>query len=78
MDDEFNTLIGQANGILDVEDRRKIMCDLETIMQERGPAAIAYWCNNWRITAPYVEGLEAHPSKYDHFDDVWINPEKQT
>ena len=77
VDEDFNALIQKASGLVDVEARREVMCEIEEAQMERGTAMIAYFCNVWRITAPYIEDMETSPFKYDHFDAAWINPEKQ-
>jgi len=71
VDDEFNQLLIQANGTLDVEERRKIFCDLEQIMMDRGPIGIAWWQN---IHIPFrkgVHGVPPHPTAYALFNQVW-------
>jgi peptide/nickel transport system substrate-binding protein len=71
VDDEFNQLLIQANGTLDVEERRKIFCQLEQIMMDRGPIGIAWWQN---IHIPFrkgVYGVPPHPTAYALFNQVW-------
>jgi peptide/nickel transport system substrate-binding protein len=43
VDEEFEKLLAEAEGTLDVEARRAIMCQIEDIMMERGPVGISYW-----------------------------------
>ena len=70
-DEEFETLLRQAEATLDVEARREIMCQIQTIMQERGPIGNSYWKNVWNITHERFQGIEAHPTAYDFFYEVW-------
>lgn len=70
-DEEFDELLRQAQGTLDVEARRAIMCQIEDIMQERGPIANSYWKKCWNITREEFKGVEAHPSDYDLLYEVW-------
>lgn len=49
-DDEFETLLRQAEATLDVEERRAIMANIEQIMQDRGPIGNSFWKNVWNIT----------------------------
>lgn len=71
VDEEFETLLREAEGTLDVEARREIMSQIEDIMQERGPIGIAYWRNVWNITRSNFQNVKAHPTSYDLFYDVW-------
>lgn len=70
-DDEFETLLRQAEGTLDVEARRDIMCQIEDIMQERGPISNSYWKNVWNITRNEFQNVEAHPTAYFLMHEVW-------
>jgi peptide/nickel transport system substrate-binding protein len=71
-DEEFETLLREAQGTLDVEARRSIMCKMEDIMQERGPVFNSYWKNVWNITNKRFKNIRAHPTAYDLLYDVWI------
>jgi peptide/nickel transport system substrate-binding protein len=70
-DPEFETLLREAQGTLDVEARRSIYCKLEDIMQERGAIGIPYWKNVWNITRDEFKNVKAHPTDYDLLYDVW-------
>jgi peptide/nickel transport system substrate-binding protein len=71
VDEEFITLLREAERTLDVAKRREIMCQLEDIMQERGPIGISYWRKVWNITRSEFKNVKAHPTGYDLFYDVW-------
>jgi len=71
-DPEFEQLLREAQGTLDVEARRSIMCDMEDIMQERGPIFNSFWKNVWNITNKKFQNVKAHPTAYDLLYDVWI------
>ena len=71
-DSEFEELLREAQGTLDVEARRSIMCDMEDIMQERGPIFNSFWKNVWNITNKKFQNIKAHPTAYDLLYDVWI------
>jgi len=71
VDEEFSTLLAQANGTLDVEKRREIMCQLEQIQMDRGSVAIAYWMNIWTIYRKNVNAIPGHPTYYMLFNEVW-------
>ena len=71
VDEEFSTILTQAQKTLDVSDRTDLMCQLETIMQDRGPVANSFWRNVWNITAKDFQNVKSHPTSYDLFYDVW-------
>jgi peptide/nickel transport system substrate-binding protein len=71
VDEEFSELLTKANGTLDVEERRKIMCDLQRIQYERGSIGIPYWMNIWMPHRTNVKNLKAHPTMYALFNEVW-------
>ncbi|MFZ5918830.1 MAG: ABC transporter substrate-binding protein [Chloroflexota bacterium] len=72
VDDEFVTLLEQAERTLDVEARREIFCKMEDIQQERGSVGIAFYTNVWYVCHEKFQNVRAHPTNYDHFDNVWI------
>lgn len=74
-DEEFSTLLDQAEGTLDVEARRQIMARIETIQQERGSVGISYWMNTWTIASKKFKGIRAHPATYDLLNEVWYDPD---
>lgn len=73
MDDEFTSLLKQANGTLNLEERRKLFCKLEEIQWERGSIAISYWQNNWQIVSNRVMNSKPHPTGYMLFNTVWLS-----
>lgn len=72
VDDEFSKLLKQANGTLDVDERRKIFCKLEDIQWSRGSIGIAWWQNKWYTVSKKVKGVEPSPSLYMNFNKVWL------
>jgi peptide/nickel transport system substrate-binding protein len=75
-DAEFQDLLTEAQGTLDLEARRALMCDIQKIMVERGPVGIPYWMNMWAAHNPKFQGIKAHPAHYmDDWVKVWYNPE---
>jgi peptide/nickel transport system substrate-binding protein len=71
VDEEFTKLLQEANGTYDVDKRREIMCQLEQIQQERGSIGIAWWMNVWMPSRKNLHGVQAHPSLYMLFNEVW-------
>lgn len=71
-DEEFTSLLKQAEATLDVQQRRTIMCELEDIQRERGSIGIAYFRDVFGIPNKKVQGFKGHPSEYDIFNEVWL------
>jgi len=71
VDEEFDKLLAQANGTIDVDKRRELMCQLEQIQQERGSIGIAWWMNVWMPYRKNVHNLPGHPTMYMLFNEVW-------
>jgi peptide/nickel transport system substrate-binding protein len=72
-DDEFTRLLKQAQGTLDVEARREIMCKVELIQRDRGSIVIPYWRNMWSIANKRIQNFKGHPTQYDEcLREVWI------
>lgn len=71
VDDEFSTLLRKAEKTLDLEERRGLMCQLEQIMQDRGPIGNSFWKRVWNITNKKFQNVKSHPSSYDLFYEVW-------
>jgi peptide/nickel transport system substrate-binding protein len=73
VDPEFSALLEQANGTLDVDERRKIFCKLQKIQYERGSIAIGYWLAIWMVSRKNVMGIQGHPNAHMLFNDVWLS-----
>lgn len=71
VDEEFETLLRQAEGTLDVEARRDMMSQIEDIMQDRGPIGNSYWKRVWNATSTQFHNVTAHPTQYDLLYEVW-------
>ena len=61
---EFDELLTQAEGIVDVEERRAVMAKLQTIMQEDGPIAQPMWKSVVTAYDKRVLGFKLHPTNY--------------
>jgi len=71
VDDEYVTLLRQAESTLDVEARRQIACQMEDIEMERGACGIGFFTSVWYICHKRFQGVRAHPTNYDLLDEVW-------
>ena len=73
VDEEFDRLLTEANGTLDVEARRQIFCKLEQIQWERGSIGIAWWQNVHLPIRKTVHNVPAHPTAYALYNQVWMD-----
>ena len=69
---EFDTILSEAEGYLDVEKRRGVMAKLEQIMLDDGPAVIPLWRAVFNYTDKKIKGYKIHPSIYIDAKDIWI------
>jgi peptide/nickel transport system substrate-binding protein len=61
---EFDRLLVQAEGTLDLEKRRAIVAQLEKIMQEDGPITLPMWRSEFTFFDRRVKGFKMHPSAF--------------
>jgi len=61
---EFDKTLSKAEGTLDIEKRRVILGELETIMQQNGPIAQALWQKLYMPFDKKVMGFKMHPTRY--------------
>ncbi|HTW27721.1 MAG TPA: ABC transporter substrate-binding protein [Acetobacteraceae bacterium] len=61
---EFDKLLAQAEGTLDIDKRRDVMAQLEIIMHQDGPIAQPLWRRGFTFWDKKVQGFEMHPSNY--------------
>jgi len=61
---EFDRLLSQAEGTLDVAARREIMARLEAILQDDGPIVQPVWRAIFTFLDKRVQGFRLHPSLY--------------
>lgn len=72
-DPEFTRLLKEANGTLDVDERRKIMCKLQQIQWDRGSIGAPFWQYNWQVTTKRVQNSEPHPTGYYFLNETWLS-----
>lgn len=72
VDPEFDELLAKASGTFDVEERRKIFCELEQIQMDRGSIGVAWWHNIWTIYRNNVMDVPVHPSGFALLEKVWL------
>ncbi len=61
---EFDELLGQAESILDVDERKEVMAKLQEIMREDGPIVQPLWRSVYTVYDRRVSGFEMHPTSY--------------
>jgi peptide/nickel transport system substrate-binding protein len=64
-DTEFDSLLLQAESTLGIGERRALMCQIEEIMQQRGPIGHSFWPHAWNITRSEFVNVEGHAAHYD-------------
>jgi peptide/nickel transport system substrate-binding protein len=72
VDPEFDELLAKASGTYDVEERRKIFCELEQIQMDRGSIGVPWWQNTWMIFLNSVMDLPVHPSGFPLLEKSWL------
>jgi len=72
VDPEFDKLFRQASGTYDVNERRKIMCQLQTIQMERGSIGIPFWQNFWSMHAKKYRDVPPSPGDFWLLHESWL------
>lgn len=70
---EFDKLITEAEGYIDVEKRRTLMTKIEDLMLDEGPIVLPLWRAVFNYTDKKIKGYKIHPSIYIEAKDVWID-----
>jgi peptide/nickel transport system substrate-binding protein len=71
---EFDKLLADAEGTVDLEKRQTIMTKLEQIMQEDGPITQPIWRSNFTFYDKKVKGFSMHPTSYIFGNRLAIQP----
>ncbi|MSP82659.1 MAG: ABC transporter substrate-binding protein [Alphaproteobacteria bacterium] len=61
---KFDELLSKAEGILDVDQRREVLAEIETLMQEEGPIIQPIWRAVFNPADKDLLGFAAHPTGY--------------
>ncbi|TDJ61983.1 MAG: ABC transporter substrate-binding protein [Proteobacteria bacterium] len=69
---EFDKLLTKAEGTLDIDKRRKIIAEIENIMQEDGPLTQPIWRSVYSAYHKKVKGFKMHPTSYIFGQDLAI------
>ena len=73
LDPAEQSTITQADGTFDVEKRRALMVELETIMQEDGPITQPLWMNVFSSMDKRVKGYKANAQLLLFGEDVSLD-----
>ncbi|GAB4173500.1 MAG: ABC transporter substrate-binding protein [Thalassobaculales bacterium] len=70
---EFDKLLAEAEGYLDVEKRRAVMAKIERLMLDEGPVVVPAWRAVFNYSDKKIKGYRIHPSIYIDAKDMWID-----
>jgi peptide/nickel transport system substrate-binding protein len=71
-DAEFDELLDTAEATLDLEERRKVMEKVQTVMQERGPIAQPIWRAQITAADKRLKGFAMHPANFIFGEELAI------
>lgn len=61
---EFDRLLTKAEGLVDVNERREVMAEIEKLMQADGPIVQPLWRSELTFMDERVKGFKMHPTTY--------------
>lgn len=67
---EFDALLAEAMSINDIDARREVMAEIETLMQNEGVMIQPFWRSTFRHQNGEFVGIEMHPS-FEHHHYKW-------
>lgn len=70
---KFDALLGKAEATPDVEARRKIMEEIEKLMQEDGPIAQPFWVKQLAAYHKRILNVQMHPSRYIFAEEMAVS-----
>jgi peptide/nickel transport system substrate-binding protein len=71
-DPRFDELLDRALGLVDEEERRELMAEMQKILQDSGVIIQPYWRNIYRHMTEDVRGLVMHPTFEIHLERTWL------
>ena len=69
---EFDKLLSESEGILDVDKRRAVVAKLEAILQDDGPIVQPVWRSLFTFMDKRVKGFRMHPTGYIFGHEIGI------
>ena len=70
---EFDRLLDDAGGLVDVDARRQVMAKLEKILQDDAIIIQPFWRSVFVTTNNKVRNFEVQPSLEHHYNKVWLD-----
>ncbi len=70
---EFEKALDEAGAMLDPNERRKKMEEVEAILQADNIMVQPFWRNQYTATRDHVKGYAPHPTQYHQFETVWLD-----
>jgi peptide/nickel transport system substrate-binding protein len=71
VDQEFITILKQAEGTLDLAKRKVLVGQLEQIQKDRGSICTPFFMSVWKIYTKKVHDVEPAPDEYAIFYETW-------
>lgn len=71
-DPQFDALLDRSLGLVDEEERRTLMREMQTILQDSGVIVQPYWRRIHRHMTPDVRGLDLNPTLRIHLEGTWL------
>jgi peptide/nickel transport system substrate-binding protein len=68
---EFDARLDEANGIVDADERREVMRDLQQMLRDDGVMIQPYWRSIFRNARPDVRGADMHPAFEVWYQYYW-------
>jgi peptide/nickel transport system substrate-binding protein len=62
--ERFDELIAQAEATLDLDERKKVVAQIEELLQEDGPFVQPLWRKLYTVHSKRVKGFRMHPTAY--------------
>ena len=69
----FDAALDDAEGTLDVNERKKKMALCEKILQDDAVIPQPFWRSVFKASNKRVKGFQTHPTLYHQFQDVWLD-----
>lgn len=69
---EFDALLTKAGATLDMDERRKIMAQMQEMLLEDGPLVQPVYRNVFTAYNKKLKNFQMHPSNSNYYKDMWI------
>jgi len=69
---EFDKLLDEAGGLVDVDRRRKVMAKIQQVLRDDAVIAQTFWRSVFVSRTNRVKGIYAHVAFEHHYNKVWL------